>query len=165
MIHDTRHTECVNLTQARWAQFTWTHANNVSSWLSPQCLCGKSCTRTHTIYMTYIMLKCMSCHKAIVVITSRAHCFYIAYILHPSCLYIYIYIYVCLCVCMGNHKNNVTSRLSLQWLFGNSCTWGHDVYHVHCVHHYIYIHIYCIYIYIYIYTYIFMCVYIYNIYI
>ena len=33
----------------------------------------------------------------------------------------YIYIYIC------NHENNVPSRLSPQWLCGNSCTWAHDV--------------------------------------
>ena len=36
-------------------------------------------------------------------------------------MYIYIYIYIC------NHENNVPSRLSPQWLCGNSCTWAHDV--------------------------------------
>ena len=35
--------------------------------------------------------------------------------------YKYIYIYIC------NHENNVPSRLSPQWLCGNSCTWAHDV--------------------------------------
>ena len=41
-------------------------------------------------------------------------------------VYIYIYIYI------GNHENNVPSRLSPQWYCGNSCTWAHDVrlYHV-----------------------------------
>ena len=65
-------------------------------------------------------------------------------------LYIYIYIYIC------NHENNVPTRLSTQWLCGNSCTWAHDVHHVpkcmschkaimvitgraHCFHDYIYI--------------------------
>ena len=36
-------------------------------------------------------------------------------------MYIYIYMYIC------NHENNVPSRLSPQWLCGNSCTWAHDV--------------------------------------
>ena len=27
---------------------------------------------------------------------------------------------------MCNHENNVPSRLSPQWLCGNSCTWAHD---------------------------------------
>ena len=26
-----------------------------------------------------------------------------------------------------SHENNVPSRLSPQWLCGNSCTWAHDV--------------------------------------
>ena len=34
-------------------------------------------------------------------------------------MYIYIYIW--------NQENNVPSRLSPQWLCGNSCTWTHDV--------------------------------------
>ena len=28
---------------------------------------------------------------------------------------------------VSNHENNVPSRLSLQWLCGNSCTRAHDV--------------------------------------
>ena len=32
-----------------------------------------------------------------------------------------IYMYVC------NHENNVPSRLSPQWLSGNSWTWAYDV--------------------------------------
>ena len=35
--------------------------------------------------------------------------------------YIYIYIYICY------HESSVLSRLSPQWLCGNSCTWAHDV--------------------------------------
>ena len=50
------------------------HKNNVPSLLSPQWLCGNSCTVHH-------VPKCMSCHKAIVVITGRAHCFH-------DCIYI-----------------------------------------------------------------------------
>ena len=34
-------------------------------------------------------------------------------------IYIYIYRY---------HENNVPSRLSPQWLCGNSCAWAHDVH-------------------------------------
>ena len=55
--------------------------------LSPQWLCSNSCT-WHMMYgssfaQVFIMFptvhhvpKCMSCHKAIVVITGRAHCFH-----------------------------------------------------------------------------------------
>ena len=28
---------------------------------------------------------------------------------------------------VANHENNVPSRLSSQWLCGNSCIWPHDV--------------------------------------
>ena len=31
---------------------------------------------------------------------------------------------------MHNHENNVPSRLSLQWLCGNSCIWAQSVHHV-----------------------------------
>ena len=34
-------------------------------------------------------------------------------------IYIYIYIYLCIC----SPENNVPSRLSPQWLYGNSCTY------------------------------------------
>ena len=39
-------------------------------------------------------------------------------------MYIYIYIYVYIC----NHENNVPSRLSPEWLCGNSYTWAHDTH-------------------------------------
>ena len=62
-----------------------------------------------------------------------------------------------------NHENNVPSRLSPQWLCGNSCTWAHDVrfmyiykYGLRTVYIYIYIYIY-MYIYVYIYV---LCIYI-----
>ena len=48
---------------------------NVPSWLSSQWLCGSSYTWTHDVP------KSVSCHKAIVVITGRAHCFH-------DCIYI-----------------------------------------------------------------------------
>ena len=35
--------------------------------------CGNSCTRAHDLHH---VLKCMSCYKAIVVITRRAHSFH-----------------------------------------------------------------------------------------
>ena len=75
--------------------------------LSPQWLCGNSCTWASVHHVP----KCMSCHKAIVVITRRAHCFhdyiyiYYAHLAsvrfeHSVCrgslmtTYIYIYIYI-----------------------------------------------------------------------
>ena len=75
--------------------------------------------------------KCMSCHKAIVVITGRAHCFH-DYIYIYIYIYMYIYIYIYIYIC--NHENNVPSRLSPQWLCGNSCTWAHDVRHIYYAH-------------------------------
>ena len=46
---------------------------------------------------------------------------YILYNIYIIYIYIYIYIYIC------NHENNVLSRLSPQWFYGDSCTWAHDV--------------------------------------
>ena len=46
----------------------------------------------HMIHWIHHVPKCMSCHKAIVVITGRAHCFYD---------YVYIYMYVCMYVCIS----------------------------------------------------------------
>ena len=39
-------------------------------------------------------------------------------------------IYIC------NHENNVPSRLSPQWLYGNSCIWAHDVRLLSCTYIY-----------------------------
>ena len=44
--------------------------------LSPQWLCGNSCTWAHDVRLSNHVPKCMSCHKAIVVISGRAHCFH-----------------------------------------------------------------------------------------
>ena len=41
-----------------------------------------------------------------------------------------------------NHENNVPSRLSPQWLCGNSCTWAHDVYYKNYYIYYKYILLY-----------------------
>ena len=53
--------------------------------LSTQWLCGNSCTRTYDTCTlctaVHHVPKCISCHKAIVVITGRAHCFH-------ECIYI-----------------------------------------------------------------------------
>ena len=37
------------------------------------------------------------------------------------CIY-HIYIYMCIYIYIYNHENNVPSRLSPQWLCGNTCT-------------------------------------------
>ena len=86
------------------------HENNVPTGLSPQWLCGNSCTWAHDIWLyiastnepnsaqqalilcslrwplfgllvpamcnVHHVSNCMSCHKAIVVITGRTHCFH-----------------------------------------------------------------------------------------
>ena len=59
------------------------HENNTPSLLLPQWLCDNSCTWAQNV-------RFMSCHKAIVVITGRAHCFYDWIYIH---IYIYIYVY------------------------------------------------------------------------
>ena len=53
------------------------HENNVSSRLLPQCLCGSSCTWEYVHHVP----KCMSCHKAIVLIIRTAHCSVATFIL------------------------------------------------------------------------------------
>ena len=63
-------------------------------WLTPQWLCRNSCTWATVHLEPNIMCPSawvISCHKAIVVITGRAHCF------HDNIItYIYIYIYICI---------------------------------------------------------------------
>ena len=46
----------------------------------------------------------------------------------PFCFVLCVfYIYTCIYIYICNHENNVPSRLSPQWLCGNSCNWAHDV--------------------------------------
>ena len=54
------------------------HEDNMPSRLSPQWLYGNSCTWALDVRDTTVhdVPKCMSCHKAIVMITGRAHCFH-----------------------------------------------------------------------------------------
>ena len=62
------------------------------SLLPPQWLCGNSCAWAHDVHH---VPKCMSYHKTIVVITRRAHCIYIIYIILYICIFnIYVYIYI-----------------------------------------------------------------------
>ena len=71
--------------------YTCNHESNVPSWYSPKWLCGNSCHWSHDVHH---MWKCMSCHKAIVMITGRAH-FFLDCIYNYICVYIYyIYIYI-----------------------------------------------------------------------
>ena len=95
VISDPRHTGCSNLTEARWASDICNHENNVPSRLSPQCLCGNSCTWAHDVRLHHVR-KCMSCHKAIVVITGRAHFF------HD-----YICIFILVVFCKKMFRNSV----------------------------------------------------------
>ena len=53
------------------------HENNVPSRLSREWLCGNSCTWTHGVHDAHHVLKCMSCHKSIVVNTGRVLYIYI----------------------------------------------------------------------------------------
>ena len=55
------------------------HENNAPSRLSPQWLCVATHALGHMMY--HYVPKCMSCHKVIVLITGRAHCFH-------NCIYI-----------------------------------------------------------------------------
>ena len=49
VISDHRHTECSSLTEAKWVSYICNHGNNVPSRLSPQWLCGNSCTSAHDL--------------------------------------------------------------------------------------------------------------------
>ena len=113
MIHNTQSAQ-ISQKQHERNIYICNHENNVPCRLSAQWLCGNSCTWAHdvrlhiagTTYITLLALlvehslvhwyqqcvtvhhvpKCMSCHKAIVVITGRAHCFHdYIYILRSSC--------------------------------------------------------------------------------
>ena len=48
-INDRRHTECTNLTEARYAKYMCNHENNASSLLSPQWLWGNSSAWAHDV--------------------------------------------------------------------------------------------------------------------
>ena len=114
--------------------YIFNHEKNVLSWLSPQWLCGNSCPWGHDINHVHHVPKCMSCHKAIVRITGRAHCFHDGtYILRPSCF----------CKILP---------LCVSWI-----TSDHLYKYIHYTHTYIYI-----YTHIYIYTFIYMRIYIYT---
>ena len=41
-----------------------------------------------------------------------------------------MYIYICIYIYICYHENNVPSRLSPQWLCGNSRTWAHNTPHI-----------------------------------
>ena len=76
---------------SKWADLYVNLEKDVPSRLSSQWLCCNACTWAHDVHQTiHHVPKCMSCLKAIMVITRRAHC------LHPFHLcefYIYIYVY------------------------------------------------------------------------
>ena len=90
--------------------YIYNHVNNVPFRLSPQWLFGNSCTWAHDVP------KCMSCQKAIVVITGGPHIvFMITYILRPSCFYeicvcIYIYIYIYIYIMFTVNEKSIYHR-------------------------------------------------------
>ena len=47
------------------------------------CIYTHTHTHTHTCITVHHVPKCMSCHKAIVVVTTKVHCFH-------DCMYIYV---------------------------------------------------------------------------
>ena len=59
--------------------------------------------------------------KSKVIYWKTEHIFEACHFYTGVCLSTYIHIYIC------NHRNNVPSRLWPQSLYGNSCTWAHDV--------------------------------------
>ena len=116
--------------------------------------------------------KCMSCHKDIVVITERAHCFHDYIYITPILL-----LYNLSSLCVVDHLWHMTttyiillakSLLNTLWFIGTTNVhhrnplwwylWGHTVFMITYiyVYIYIYIYIYIVYIYIYIYLYIYI---------
>ena len=78
--------------------------------LSPQVLCGNACTWAHDVYVP----KCMTCHKAIMVITGGAYCFpdyiymYLFYIyIYPHIYTLFPYIYTWTCIYTYKYINNI----------------------------------------------------------
>ena len=90
MIHDTQSAQNLHEQDGR---NIFDYENNVPSRLSPHWLCDNACTWAHDVHH---VLKCMSYHKAIVVISGRAHWFHnmCVYICICICIYMYIYIYI-----------------------------------------------------------------------
>ena len=84
VIRDPQHTECSNLTEARSVKSICNH-EIMKKFALPVF------TTVNLWQLMHHVPKCMSCHKVIVVITRRAHCF-------NDCIYIYIYIYICMYV-------------------------------------------------------------------
>ena len=78
VISDPQHTECSNLISHKQDE------RNIYVIMKTMCLCPP----------VHRVPKCMSCHKAIVVITGRAHCFYDYIYIYILYIYIYIYIYI-----------------------------------------------------------------------
>ena len=137
--------------------YIFNRENNVPSWLPPQWLCGNSSTWGHDAHHVHHVSKCMSCHKYIVVITGRVHCFHdCTYILCPSC---FCEIWA-LCVSWI-----ISDNLYKYMHYINICT---NILYIY-IYTFIYKHIY-VYTYIYIYiqfiymhTYIYIYIYIYII--
>ena len=79
------------------------HENNVPSRLSPNDFVA-----THALgHMTvHHVPKYMSCHKANVVITGRAHCFHDNMIT----IFIYIYIYICMYIYIEREREREIDR-------------------------------------------------------
>ena len=50
-------------------------------------------TIMHNHTQPYIVPKCMSCHKSIVVMIGRAHCFHDCMYIYNICINIYIYMH------------------------------------------------------------------------
>ena len=83
--------------------------------------------------------------EAIDILVDSLYSICIVYDIYRKCVCVYIYIYISghkwstrhrvlkshrskmrvIYTCY--HENNVPSQLSPQWLYGNSCTWAHDV--------------------------------------
>ena len=96
---DLGNTECSDLTEARWAIYGVIYTYLTSKrfeycvlWITYDHLYYAPCLACWAHFFHWYQQcvtvhhvpKCMSCHKPIVEVTRRAHCFY-------DCIYIYIY--------------------------------------------------------------------------
>ena len=87
-------------------------------------------TIMHNHTQPYIVPKCMSCHKSIVVMIGRAHCFHDCMYIYNiciniyiyaciyTCIYTYIYKFVCIYVCMFSRQKKITILCDTLYISG-----------------------------------------------
>ena len=78
--------------------------------------CYQQCVTVHYVP------NCKNCHKVIVVITERVHCFHDHIYIYIMYIYIYIYIYLCLHICIHIYIHHVPKCMSCHYLYICKCT-------------------------------------------